>query len=430
MTPAIVQEPSPAAATQNDATEAAQKAVRTAAAAAIPDMFDLDAPGADGGAAGGVLASGGGVDGMSGAVAGSAGAHLAAADRVGGGELAGDRVDAEGYYKARMGELLGDRYRVSGYSNRGVFSCVLNAKDERTGEQVAVKVIRANEVMLKAGNKEESILSLLMKNDPDGRHHCVRFYDRFVHHDHLCLVFEQLSMNLREVLKKYGSDVGLNLRAVQIYAKQLFMALRLIRKVHLIHGDIKPDNILVDARRTTLKLADFGSAMFMDEVEVTPYLVTRFYRAPEIMLGLRYDTAIDMWSVGCTLYEIYTGKILFPGHSNNDMLRLIQEVKGRVPKRLLGTAAFRAQHFDDDGNFLFVFVDRVTDNRSVRTVQFTNPTRDLLAMLVGEQTIDESERRALLQLRDLLEKCLMIDPSKRITVVDALAHPFLSAPLS
>jgi serine/threonine protein kinase len=91
----------------------------------------------------------------------------------------------------------------------------------------------------------------------------------------------------------------------------------------------------VNDAKNVLKLCDFGSAMFAGENEITPYLVSRFYRAPEIILGLPYDHALDVWSVGCCLYELYSGKMLFPGHTNNDMLRLQMELKGPFSKKML-----------------------------------------------------------------------------------------------
>lgn len=89
-------------------------------------------------------------------------------------------------------------------------------------------------------------------------------------------------MNLREVLKKFGKDVGLNIKAVRVYAQQLFLALSLLRKCNILHSDIKPDNILVTESKSTLKLCDLGSASDASENDITPYLVSRFYRAPEI----------------------------------------------------------------------------------------------------------------------------------------------------
>lgn len=89
-------------------------------------------------------------------------------------------------------------------------------------------------------------------------------------------------MNLRDVVKRFGKDVGLNIRAVRAYAQQLFLALTLLRKVNVMHADIKPDNILVNENKTVVKLCDLGSASDASENEITPYLVSRFYRAPEI----------------------------------------------------------------------------------------------------------------------------------------------------
>lgn len=120
------------------------------------------------------------------------------------------------------------------------------------------------------------------------------------------MVFEPLAMNLREVciyhkyntiknaaaiivfvaklqvLKKYGKDVGLHVKAVRSYTQQLFLALKLLKRANILHADIKPDNILVSESKLVLKLCDFGSASHAHENEITPYLVSRFYRAPEI----------------------------------------------------------------------------------------------------------------------------------------------------
>jgi len=106
-------------------------------------------------------------------------------------------------------------------------------------------------------------------------------------------------MNLRDVVKRFGKDVGLNIRAVRAYSHQLFLSLSLLRKTNIMHADIKPDNILVcsislpihrcltrisqvNEQKTVLKLCDLGSASDASENDITPYLVSRFYRAPEI----------------------------------------------------------------------------------------------------------------------------------------------------
>uniref|UniRef100_I3JGH0 Serine/threonine-protein kinase PRP4 homolog n=1 Tax=Oreochromis niloticus TaxID=8128 RepID=I3JGH0_ORENI len=335
-------------------------------------------------------------------------------------------TDAEGYYRVNIGETLDKRYDVYGYTGQGVFSNVIRARDTaRAGQEVAIKIIRNNELMHKTGLKELEFLKKLNDADPDDKFHCLRLFRHFYHKQHLCLVFEPLSMNLREVLKKYGKDVGLHIKAVRSYSQQLFLALKLLKRCNILHADIKPDNILVNESKTILKLCDFGSASHVADNDITPYLVSRFYRAPEIIIGKPYDYGIDMWSVGCTLYELYTGKILLPGSSNNHMLKLAMDLKGKMPNKMIRKGLFKDQHFDQNLNFLYIEVDKVTEREKVTVMSTINPTKDLLADMIGGQRLPEDQRKKVMQLKDLLDGTLMLDPAKRISINQALQHPFI-----
>ena len=120
----------------------------------------------------------------------------------------------------------------------------------------------------------------------------------------------------------------------------------------------------VSENRNVLKICDLGTAIDRSDAatahtEITPYLVSRFYRAPEIILGMPYDYGVDMWSIGCTLYELYTGKILFTGDSNNQMLKAIMEIRGRVTPKLYKRGQLSGVHFDDMGQFVSVERDKV-----------------------------------------------------------------------
>ena len=139
--------------------------------------------------------------------------------------------------------------------------------------------------MYKTGLKEAEMLRRLNDADPEDKFHCLRLFRSFYHKQHLCLAFEPLSMNLRkvppitiaiyfhpfchimyrEVLKKYGKNVGINITAVRSYSQQLLLALKLLRKCNIIHADIKPDNILVNESKSLLKLCDLGSAIHIAE---------------------------------------------------------------------------------------------------------------------------------------------------------------------
>lgn len=334
--------------------------------------------------------------------------------------------DPEGYYTHRFGELLDGRYEITAAHGKGVFSTVVRAKDLKAGkddpEVVAIKIIRKNETMYKAGKQEVSILEKLASADREDRRHCVRFISSFMYRNHLCLVFESLNMNLREVLKKFGRNIGLKLTAVRAYSKQLFIALKHLKNCKVLHCDIKPDNMLVNDAKNVLKLCDFGNAMLAGMNEVTPYLVSRFYRAPEIILGLPYDHPLDIWSVGCCLYELSTGKVLFPGATNNDMLRLHMELKGPFPKKMLRKGAFTMQHFDQDLNFNAIEEDPVT-KKPMRKLILNIKLKDfgsLVSNFPGE------DPKMLSNFKDLLEKIFVLDPDKRITVSQALSHPFIT----
>ncbi|CAL1408247.1 unnamed protein product [Linum trigynum] len=334
--------------------------------------------------------------------------------------------DAEGYYSYRFGEILDGRYEIIAAHGKGVFSTVVRAKDLKAGsdepDEVAIKIIRNNETMNKAGQVEVSILNKLAGADLENRRHCVRFLSHFKYRNHSCLVFESLHMNLREVLKKFGRNIGLKLTAVRAYAKQLFIALKHLRNCGVLHCDIKPDNMLVNEAKNVLKLCDFGNAMFAGKNEITPYLVSRFYRAPEIILGLSYDHPMDIWSVGCCIYELYAGKVLFPGQTNNDMLRLHMELKGPFPKKMLKKGAFVDQHFDQDLNFHATEQDPVSNKIMKRMIVNVKP-KDIGSIVKGSPGEDP---KMLANFKDILEKIFVLDPEKRMTVSQALNHPFIT----
>ncbi|CAJ2501467.1 Uu.00g043200.m01.CDS01 [Anthostomella pinea] len=352
----------------------------------------------------------------------------------GGGILEGD--DKDGYYKIRIGEIMNGRYQVQSMLGKGMFSGVARAVDITNKKLVAIKMMRNNDALRKGGFTEIAILQKLNDADPESRKHIVKFERYFEHKGHLCLAFENLSLNLREVLKKFGNNIGINLSATRAYAHQIFVALAHMQKCSIIHADLKPDNILVNESRNILKLCDLGTAIDRSDAatahnEITPYLISRFYRAPEIILGMPYDYAVDMWSIGCTLYELYTGKILFTGNSNNQMLKTIMEIRGKFSTKLYKRGELSQMHFDEVGNFISVEQDKTLGKTTVRTLAIVKPTRDLRTrLLAASGGMNDVESRDLNHFVDLLERCLTLNPDKRITPSEALKHPFFSAKMT
>lgn len=343
-----------------------------------------------------------------------------------------DSADDEGYSRLVIDEELDDGRYVAGPSlGQGVFASVYKARQVKTDRTVAVKVLRKNDVMRRAGRHEVETLQKILDADPSDRRHCVRMIDHFEHRGHAVIVFEAMAMNLRDVIKRFGGGGGIRLAAVRLYASQMFSALCLLERLGIVHADIKPDNALVSEDKTTVKLCDFGSAMDESaaETELTPYLVSRFYRAPEILLGvLPYSRALDMWSVACVLFELYTGDILFPGRNNSDMLRVIQDARGAVSGRMLKRAQFRDQYFDDKGRFMSPAPTDATSRGDA--VEFVivpeRPKSDSIREAVLRAAKGDDEEDRAVQLVDLLDAMLTIDPGRRIEARDALAMPFFA----
>ena len=125
-------------------------------------------------------------------------------------------------------------------------------QETRKKKEVAIKIIRANETMRKASEKEIHILKTLAKHDHPGKRFNIQLLEQFFHRNHTCLVFEPLSMNLRMLLKKLATGVGISIVAVQRFATQLFLALRQLRVLNIVHADLKPDNILISKNHQTL----------------------------------------------------------------------------------------------------------------------------------------------------------------------------------
>ncbi|KAL9096667.1 MAG: hypothetical protein Q9165_001155 [Trypethelium subeluteriae] len=349
----------------------------------------------------------------------------------------------DGYYKVILGELLDKRYHVTSKLGAGVFSGVIRAWDTKVeNKEVAIKIIRNNESMKKAAFTELNVLNRLKEQDPQDRRHVVRLERSFNHKGHLCMVFESLDVDLRSALKIHGKRSGLSIEAIRHFGRQMFLALLLFKQTDILHADLKPDNILLRDASKIIKICDLGSAVDISDVyanEPRPYLASRFYRAPELILGMKYDFAIDMWSIGCTLFELFTCRILFSGRHNNAMLRSMMECRGRFPQKLLKRAS--EAHYANNGLVEFPFNDMLDQFYSreeekltgremgkwIPVTRLAERGRDLKSRIfaaVDVKKLKPSEHKELELLHDLLDKCLQLNPDKRLTPDQALQHAF------
>jgi len=305
-----------------------------------------------------------------------------------------------------------------------MFSTVFLVQVASSDAEAACKVLRNNELMRRAGEKEMAILKEL---ETKGQHnHIVRLLDSLDMEQHLILVFERMSMNLRETLDRFGKRIGINFEGVRAYASQLFSALARLRQMGIVHADLKPDNILVSADLRRVALADFGSAFRLtdpDAGQITPYLVSRYYRAPEIILGLTYGCEVDVWALGATLFELATGSLLFTGTTNNDMLKQQQRALGPFPAAML-RKHIRAYtdklelepHFDEEQfRFKQHDADPVTGKIVRKLVKYKEPERHDPATVLGRLKANKGELDVdLVDLSELIMGCLSLDPAHRL----------------
>lgn len=116
---------------------------------------------------------------------------------------------------------------------------------------------------------------------------------------------------------------------------------------------------------------------------------------------------------------------MIPGKTNNDMLKIIMEYKGKISNKLIRKGMCKDLHFDSNFNFLYHDVDKVTQKDKITVISNISQTRDLLSALIGYQSLPEDQLNKVVQLKDLIDKMIMIDPSKRISLNASLMHPFI-----
>ena len=240
------------------------------------------------------------------------------------------------------------------------------------------------------------------------------------------------------------------------FGRQLFVALRHLHACEHIHADIKPDNILIGGeKRNLLKLGDFGTAIPLweaAEYKASRYIQSRYYRAPEVPLGFTRTPAMDVWSAGCVLFELYTGQFVFYGDNNLEMLRSMATVLGPIPPRIARSSPNRHMYFLPDRDVLMpppvsaadeskgagsgaapqLVGPGFTDIRSrltraavkgkVRAVKAKHPRN--AAKIEAARTLTDAEKADIACLADLLEKIFVYDAGKRFSAEQALRHDF------
>ncbi|XP_074666089.1 homeodomain-interacting protein kinase 4-like [Strix aluco] len=338
-----------------------------------------------------------------------------------------------------MGTLVvgAECYDLVATVGKGTFGEVAQGRRRSTGEMVAIKILKKKRYHGRVVKNELKLLQALRGVDTE-ESHIVRFLESFADGACTYLVFELLEQNLRDFQKK-NNFLPSPVRHIRTVTVQLLAALLKLKELSIIHADLKPENImLVDHARYPfhVKLVDFGSACILTEAchIKQPYIQTRFYRAPEILLGLPFCEKVDVWSLGCVMAELHLGWPLYPGINEYDQVRYICSTLG-LPRGELLCAGWKTCSF-------FQRVPHPTGSwqlkppgeemaKPVERRRYVFSSLDQLAV-VHIHLASDSGQEALAEHCDLrgmvalLKTMLTWDSQERITPSAALEHPFIS----
>jgi len=289
--------------------------------------------------------------------------------------------------------LFMDKYEKIKKIGEGSYGQVFKCRNKENGEIVAIKKfiesdddpairrIAMREIRMLKYLKHDNLVNLIEVFKTKRKHK-------------LHLVFEYCDRTVLDELESYRN--GVPEAMIKRITYQVLSAVDFCHRHACIHRDVKPENILV-TKQNIVKLCDFGFARLMNQqIEMTDYVATRWYRAPELLVGDRqYGTAVDVWAIGCVFCELYSGVPVWPGKSDVDQLYLIRKTLG---------------------NLIDKHVIILKNNPHYKNVHIPEP--DVIEPL--EQKFPYVSERSL----DFMKSCLIMDPDKRLTCNQLLQHSF------
>ena len=344
-----------------------------------------------------------------------------------------------------------NKYHVVDFLGQGISGRVYEVyKNNDTKNRYALKIIKNKKVYLNQSLIELKIVTTLNKNFSSNNHndsHIITVYDYFFYQEHLCIIFELLNENLYQLLQ-HNHLQGISLNSINFIIKQLLEAVEQVHRIGIIHCDIKPENILLkiniekNKSDISVKLTDFGSACIKNNPIFT-IVQSLFYRAPEVILGIPYTQAIDIWSIGLVAIELFLGGPLLPGYSEYDQLLKIIEIIGKIPNLMLmrnGKKIGSFYSYDKEKNTYILREPKegelFDEKENIYNNDFKIPYNiscldDLLTMkrdskIKGVEMNNSQSSTDLISFIHFLKCMLTIVPEKRWTATQLLKHPFIT----
>ena len=332
------------------------------------------------------------------------------------------------------GSFVAGRYRTIKAAARGSFSkfyqCVDHGVAVATGRRprVGVKILKNTKDGFDTGLLEVRMLARIRERDPSNQHHLLRIISFCYWREHLVIVTELLHISLFAAYRKFATSHErlrfFNARTMATLSSHVLDALAFLHELGITHADVKPENIcLVLTEPCAFKLIDLGSAVLRHDL-LNSYIQSRWYRAPEIMLGVPWGDKVDIWSLGCTLVEPLLGRPIFRHGSTEGVLAAQMAVLGPLPEYMRLHSPGLANMFITAGGHAYE-VDPPQMTTGVYICE-PLPLRSLEHLLIEEMTPELFAASELNGFVNLVSQMLVLDPAHRTNAAQSLQHPWLA----
>ena len=374
----------------------------------------------------------------------------------------------------------------------GISGEVYKVLCQNDNKYYALKIIKNRKAYYAQSLIESKIIKYLNEQEKNGQSHFTKIFDVFNYFNHLCMLFELLDKDLNQLLKMNNRQ-GISLKSIRFISKLIFEGVEIIHKCKIIHADLKPENILLKepkeenieninqnnnnnissnsameknntntTNKTTkniisVKIGDFGNSSFQRN-NFYAYVQSTYYRAPEVILGMKYDEKIDIWSIACILVELFLGNPILPGVCSYDQLFKITEFIGEIPQYLIENCRNKNKYFIKENNFSDGYYYRLKNlkeyydefpnkekpkykiqydltslddliNVKRETIKMNNSLHNSMHSNLHSSTLSLNSSNSsedLVAFIHLLKGMFQIDPKKRWNAKQCLRHPFLT----